>query len=72
MPTGNSPMWNAPSALVGASRIRLVAVSRTVTVAPGMRPPLESPTEPSSAPLTSEVCAQQAEASQTQTRSAPW
>ena len=55
---------------MGASRIRFVAVSRTVT-APGMRPPLEPPTEPSSAPLTSKVCAQQAEASQTQTRRAP-
>jgi hypothetical protein len=65
-------MWNAPSTLVGASRIRLVAVSRTATVTPGMRPPLESPTEPSSAPLTSYLCAQQAEASEIQTSSAPW
>jgi hypothetical protein len=37
-----------------------------------MRPPLESPTEPSNAPLTSEVCAQQAEASPNQIRSRPW
>src|SRR5258707_4720846 len=65
-------MWNAPSALVGASRTRWVAISRTVTAAVGMRPPLESPTEPSNAPLTSDVCAQEAVARQTPTRSALW
>src|SRR5216683_2976432 len=65
-------MWKAPSALVGASRTQRVALSRTVTATPETRPPLESPTEPSNAPLTSDVCAREPEASKTQTRSVLW
>ena len=44
-------MTNAPSALVTASRVRLVPIFLTVTVAPGMTPPPESVTTPEICPV---------------------
>src|SRR6266849_4637053 len=57
-PGDNSPIRYAPSPLAEASRPFPVPTSRTMTFAPAMRPPLESLTEPSSAPVTADVCPQ--------------